>query len=199
MEDLHFIHSHKPAVKEAYILLHGASAGLESPFMNDLFQAVDKIPADVLAIEFPFVARNVSPTPNLQAKVDALNSAIIFLQQERKRITIIAKSLGGIVASKWLAGPQREANLYVLGHVLGEGNMQTQNLLGKLKGVIQGEFDKFGNAAKVQAELSAHHINTPVVEVPGADHSYCNPQKNPTYQATALDALCQIISKRRVC
>ena len=107
-----------------------------------------------------------------------------------EKITIVAKSLGGIIASYWL-GKNADANVEVavLGYVI--GGVKTEFMKSKLKLVIQGENDRFGNAQAVKDELAHGSVKARVIELPRADHSYRNEQKEPVYQATAIELLAQ--------
>lgn len=55
--------------------------------------------------------------------------------------------------------------------------------------VIQGENDRFGNTEAIKEELAKHSVEADVVEVPKADHSYRNEQKEPVYQDATVELL----------
>lgn len=120
-----------------------------------------------------------------------------FLRSEGyEKIVIIAKSLGGIITSYWLEqNPDENIEVVVLGYVI--GSVKTEALKGKLHLVIQGENDRFGNAGAVKDELAKYDIETNVLELSKADHSYRNEQKEPVYQSAAVELLAQQLSANK--
>ena len=90
--------------------------------------------------------------------------------------------------SFWIENqPDANIEVVVLGYVI--GSVKTEALKGKLKLIIQGANDRFGNAAAVKDELTQHSLEAAIVEVPDADHSYRNRQKEPIFQDKAIQIL----------
>ena len=192
MHDLTYKYYHKAGSKLAYLVLHGGGAeGIETPFIGSVFDALAGTGASVLGINFPYCERGeeTSSGPALHEETAALSTAMSFLQSGGYgNIVIVAKSLGGIVTSYWLAvHPKANVQVAILGYVI--GSVRTAALRGKLQLVVQGQMDRFGNAEAVRTELQAHSVAARVVEVPKADHSYRNAQKEPEYQRSAVQLL----------
>lgn len=79
----------------------------------------------------------------------------------------------------------------MLGYVI--GSVKIASMKDKLKLVIQGENDRFGNAAAVKDELTQHDVEGKVIEVTNADHSYRNSEKEPVFQEQAIQILLENI------
>jgi hypothetical protein len=84
-------------------------------------------------------------------------------------------------------------DVVVLGYVL--GSVKTEALGSKLRLVIQGENDRFGGAQTVKDDLAKHGIKARVIEVPKADHSYRNEQKEPVYQDDAITIILEQLNR----
>ena len=137
---------------------------------------------------------------NLSEEMEALQIAFDFLRSvDKTPIHIIGKSFGGIVASHWLSEDRRDedTDLSIMGYVPGEGNVLTEALRGKLRVVIQGEYDKYASPAKVRSELSTHQIDADVIEITNADHSYRDITNTNlaeyAFQEKAIDELLNLI------
>lgn len=166
---------HHPDSERAIMLLHGARGGIHSSFMRALWKRFSPVET-CLAIEFPFISDDEAerPTRDLSDEVDAVQAGLEFLKNEGVLHThIIAKSLGGVVASRWLnreSSKKHDVGLSILGFVIGD--VETHNLHGNLSVVVQGSEDRFGNAADVKARLARAHVDAHVFGIPGADHSF---------------------------
>ncbi|PID32204.1 hypothetical protein CR970_01680 [Candidatus Saccharibacteria bacterium] len=192
--DLTYKYYRKLNAKTVYLVLHGGgSRGVETPFISNVINALTGTGDSVFGFNFPYCERGeeVSSGEALTEETAALNKAVQFLRSEgHEKIIIVAKSLGGITTSYWLEQhPDENVELVVLGYVI--GSVKTEALLGKLRLVIQGENDRFGDAEAVRAELAEHGVIADAVEVPRADHSYRNEQKEPVYQGEAIKLLVQ--------
>lgn len=184
---------HKQSSERVFVVLHGSGTeGVESPFIANVIESLTKTGQSVFGFNFPYCERgdDSSSGPDLTEEVEALRSVVEQLQSSGYKITFVAKSLGGIVASFYLKQyPSNEIELIVLGYVVGE--VKTQDVRNNLKAVIQGENDRFGNADAVKAELG--DTESEVIEIESADHSYRNNQKEPVYQDTAIQELLKLI------
>ena len=183
--------------EQAYLLLHGFGDGIAAPYTKELARALADRGETVLALQFPYMESGVGHTSaELAEEIQALQTSASFLRAEGyARITIIAKSLGGIVASTWLnhRHDNKDVEVHIMGYVLGEDGVVTKALQGKLGIVVQGEHDRFGNAEAVRNELAANHVNGTIIEIAGADHSYRDPadpkDKAPAHQSQAIASL----------
>lgn len=186
---------HNQNTETANLILHGGSKGIESEFIQKLFDASVKTGATTLAFNFPYLDRGEenSSGDELMEEVQSLSSAIDLLKTlGGKRINIIAKSLGGIVASYYLTNKERDLgitfSLFVLGYVVEDVKVPIVDLDKFV--IIQGEKDRFGDAEKVESRLQKHSTKvTHIINVPAADHSFRDEQKNPIYEDRAIEEL----------
>lgn len=190
--NLSYKYYHKRDAKTVYLVLHGGGpVGIETPFIANIINALIGQGNSVLGFNFPYCERgeeNASGS-ELTEEVATLDSVVQFLRSEGyEEIVIVAKSLGGIIASYWLAEhPNETAEVVILGYVI--GSVRTKALQGKLRLAIQGENDRFGNADAVKEELAKYTVEADVAEVYKADHSYRNEQKEPIFQDKAIEEL----------
>lgn len=194
MQDLSYKYYHKRGAKTVYFVLHGGGPeGVESPFISNIINSLSDKDSSVLGFNFPYCERGEenSSGEELAEETEALDTVVKFLRDEGyEKIVIIAKSLGNIITSFWLEKqPDANVEVVVLGYVI--GSVKTQALQGKVRVIIQGENDRFGNAQAVKDELATHNVDAEVVEMPNADHSYRNEQKEPIYQDKAVELLIQ--------
>lgn len=192
MRNIRYEYQYRPNKERAFMVLHGVSEGIESDFIQNITEALSRRSETVLALNFPYIDRGEKPSEGLNHEQSSVQVMMNFLENEGYRdIHIVGKSLGGIVASEWLAHHKSDARIttHILSYVIGD--VRTRALKGSLQTVIQGENDRYGNAAAVRAELAAHDISATVIEVPGADHSYRDADGQPTLQAEAIDYLMQ--------
>jgi len=178
--------------KTVYLVLHGGGPeGIETPFISNIINALTTTGNSVFGFNFPYCERGEesSSGEELTEETTALDQVVQFLRNEGyEKIIIVAKSLGGIITSYWLEQhPTENVELVVLGYVI--GSVKTSALQNKLRLIIQGENDRFGNARAVEEELATFNIEADVVEVPKADHSYRNEQKEPVYQEQTIELL----------
>jgi predicted alpha/beta-hydrolase family hydrolase len=192
LKDLSYKYYHKRGSKTVYLVLHGGGReGVETPFITNIISSLSNKDISVFGFNFPYCERGEenSSGEELTEEIETLDVVVKFLHDEGyEKIVIVAKSLGNIITSFWLAKqPDTIVEVVVLGYVLGSVN--TEALKGKLKLVIQGANDRFGDAAAVRDELTQHSIEAAIVEVPDADHSYRNGQKEPVFQDKAIQIL----------
>jgi predicted alpha/beta-fold hydrolase len=85
------------------VVLHGGSKGKDDKFMQKLVDSSKKAGNSVLAIDFPYISKNENPSKNLVDEVDSLVSSLEMVSLfNYNKIRFVTKSLGGIVASKFL-------------------------------------------------------------------------------------------------
>ncbi len=118
--------------------------------------------------------------------MDALKRAIDFAYLEGfSKIIIVAKSLGGIIASFYLEQyPDSQIELLILGYIPSE--IKQRAISNNLKLVIQGINDRFASPIEVKKNVGSL---VEVIEIIDADHSYRNSKKEPIYQETAIKEL----------
>ncbi len=183
---------HKQSSDRVFVVLHGSGTeGVESPFIAKVIEALTRTGKSVFGFNFPYCERGdeSSSGPELTEEVEALKQVVEQLQGSGYKITIVAKSLGAIVASFYLEqNPSDDIELIVLGYVIED--VKTQAVSDNLKAVIQGENDRFGGVEAVKAELG--DISASVIEIPSADHSYRNDQKEPVFQDAAIQELLKL-------
>lgn len=197
LDNLSYKYYRKLNAKTVYLVLHGGGPeGIETPFISNIINALTDTGKSVFGFNFPYCERGEenSSGEELTEETEALDRVVRFLRSEGyERIVIVAKSLGGIITSYWLEqNADENIEIVVMGYVI--GSVKTKALNGKLRLVIQGENDRFGNAVAVKDELAKYGVEANVVELPKADHSYRNEQKEPVYQSTAIELLAQQLS-----
>jgi predicted alpha/beta-hydrolase family hydrolase len=198
MLDLSYKYYHKRNVKSVCLVLHGAGLeGIETPFISSVIDALINTGNSVFGFNFPFCERGEehSSGERLTEETAALEEVMQLLRSEGyEKIIIVAKSLGGIVTSYWLdQHPNASVEVVILGYVI--GSVKSQAIRGKLRLVIQGAKDRFGNAEAVRTELARHDVVANVIELSNADHSYRDEQKQPVYQADAIAILSAHITR----
>lgn len=192
LQNLSYKYYHRCGSKIVYLVLHGGGPeGIETPFIANVINRLGETRDSVFGFNFPYCERGEqdSSGETLSEETAALETVVKFLRCEGyEQIVIVAKSLGGITTSYWLE--QHEANdiqVVILGYVI--GSVKTEALKNVLRLVVQGEKDRFGDGDSVTAELAKFSISADVLEVPKADHSYRNEQKDPVHQDEAIDML----------
>lgn len=181
------------------IVLHGGAYSMDSPFILKIIEVGRKTGHSVAAFNFPYLDRSEdhSSGPELKEEITALKEILAFCQAEKySHVRLIAKSLGGIVASYFLKSlPVNEAQEYsvvVLGYVLGETGIDLKTFPGKIT-VIQGQKDRFGDIQTVKNDMeNAVSKDIAFIEIPNADHSYRNPEtKEPAFEDEAISKIPQ--------
>jgi predicted alpha/beta-hydrolase family hydrolase len=197
LQDLTYKYYRKLNAKTVYLVLRGGGPeGIETPFISNIINSLTATGSSVFGFNFPYCERGEenSSGEELAEETAALDKVVQFLRSEGyEKIIIVVKPLGGITTSYWLdqhAG--EDVDVVVLGGII--GSVKTKALPDKLRLVIQGENDRFGNAEAVKAELNKHNVTADVVEVPKADHSYRNEQKEPVYQDQTVEQLIQKVA-----
>ena len=173
------------------VLLHGAGGGMEHSNMRKAFDVCVKQGHSVVNFNFPFFERGEehSSGPELIEEVETLKKILTECKANKyKHIRLIGKSLGAIIAAKYLSeltlDEQRKFSVIIFGYDTGMIDISTFG--GKIS-IIQGEKDKFGNIETVMKDLrNAVSKDISYFEVPNADHSYRNEQKEPVYEDEAI-------------
>ena len=189
MEGLTYKYYKKNKSKNIYLIIHGGGpVGVETDFISAIFDTIAKTNNSALCFNFPYCERGEenSSGPDLLEEISALEQVIDFVHAEGySHITIVAKSLGGIISSYYFAKyPDKSIDLIILGYIPDEIK---QNAISKnLKLIIQGENDRFATPSEVQ-KIVGNKVS--VTEIKNADHSYQNHNKEPIYQKEVLNRL----------
>lgn len=195
MDKLTYKYYKKNNGKKIYIIVHGSGpVGVETDFIASIFDAVAATKTSAICFNFPYCDREEenSSGPELREEVAALKCVVDFICSEGyKNIGIIAKSLGGIVASYYLEQyPNNKIKLAILGYI--PSDIKQTAIINNLGFVIQGENDRFASPSEIKEIVGS---STEVVEIKNADHSYRNNKKESIYQNIAIERLIEWIKK----
>lgn len=177
------------------VILHGGSSGIESPFIQKLFNTSRELGNSVVAFNFPYIERGKenSSGEELKEELNILERILDLCEYKKyNKIRLLGKSLGGIVASFYLDKlPLEESKRFsvvILGYIT--GGLKLKNFKGKIS-IIQGQKDKFGGIDVVKNDLkNAMSGELQFFEIEGADHSYRVPEtKEPIYEDKAIELL----------
>lgn len=177
------------------VILHGGSLGIDSLFIQKLFNSSKEPGNSVVAFNFPYIEKREenSSGPELKEELETLQNILDFCKYKTyNKVRLLGKSLGGIVASFYLDKlPTKESkrfSIIVLGYVT--GGLKLKNFKGKIS-VIQGEKDKFGGIEAVKNDLKGvQSKDLRFFEVAEADHSYRDPKtKEPIYEDRVIELL----------
>jgi predicted alpha/beta-hydrolase family hydrolase len=199
IENLTYVHCHKTESTTCFLVLHGGDVeGIVSPFISSIITSLSKSGTSVFGFNFPYCERNEesSSGEDLREEICALNNVVDFLRiSGYEKINIVAKSLGGIVASFWLEKEKISGTqIFILGYVI--GSVKTLAFRNNHVSVIQGQLDKFGDIEKVKDEFRKNNILvSEIVEIPNADHSYRNKEMEPVFQNEAVRQLVEMIGR----
>ena len=193
MEGLTYKYYKKNNSKNIYLIIHGGGpVGVETDFISAIFDTIAKTNNSALCFNFPYCERGEenSSGPDLLEEISTLEQVIEFVHTEGyNRITIIAKSLGGIISSYYFAKyPDKSIDLIILGYIPNE--IKQNEISENLKLVIQGENDRFATPSEVQ-KIVGNKVS--VIEIKNADHSYQNHNKQSIYQKEVLNRLVEWI------
>lgn len=196
MQELTYKYYKKRGGKIVYIILHGGGpVGVETDFISSIFDAIAATKNSVLCFNFQYCEREeeASSGPELKEEVDALKRAVDFAYLEGfSKIIIVAKSLGGIIASYYLEQyPDNQIELLILGYIPIE--IKQRAISNNLKLVIQGTNDRFAPPIEVKKNVGSL---VEVIKILDADHSYRNSKKEPVYQETAIKELMKWIKNK---
>lgn len=189
MEGLTYKYYRKNKSKDIYLIIHGGGpVGVETDFISAIFDTIAKTNSSALCFNFPYCERREenSSGPDLLEEVSTLKQVIDFIHAEGyNRITIVAKSLGGIISSYYFAKyPNKSIDLIILGYIPNE--IKQNAISDNLKLVIQGENDRFATPSEVQKIVSN---KVAVIEIKNANHSYQDYNKQPIYQKEVINHL----------
>ena len=174
------------------VLLHGAGGGMEHSNMQKAFKVCVAEGHSVANFNFPFFERGEehSSGPELLEELATLKNILINCKADNyKHIRLIGKSLGAIIAAKYLTTltPEEQKKFSVIIFGYDTGMIDISGFAGKIS-IIQGEKDKYGDIEIVKKDLAnSASKNISYFEVPNADHSYRNEQKEPVHEDAAIE------------
>lgn len=195
MDGLTYKYYKKSGAKRIYIILHGGgSAGVETEFISSIFNSISLTKNSVICFNFPYCERGEeeSSGTRLREEILALDQVIQYIRSEGySEIKIIAKSLGGIIASYYFEHfPDNSIKIAILGYI--PRDVKQKAIKNNLELIIQGENDRFASPLEIK-KLVGDQID--VDEIKNADHSYRNDAKEPIYQNVAIERLLKWIKK----
>jgi predicted alpha/beta-hydrolase family hydrolase len=188
---------------ECYIVLPGSSGGLHHPLMKLLFDAFVKRGESVVAMEYPYQTNGgVPPENDLTEEIEALKVVVKNIRRHGyDKIRYVCKSLGGLVATWALEDPiLRESciSIDIFGFVVPRGaekGVDVEFARDKIRVVVQGELDDYGNAVQVERYIKQFGCSAQVVKIDNADHSYrhLGSRTEPTHEAEAIERYFKVI------
>lgn len=204
---LHF----EPNAKDAVLIAPGSSGGMNQSLVKAVFERAATYRQTAFVFDYPFFERgDTGPSSGLVEEVTTMADATSMLHElGLRRLHIIGKSLGAIVASNLLKHSNQVLNLpadeepegdwssfaggstrlTILGCALGE--LTIDDLSGTEVDIVQGEADRFGSDRVVQeAVAAAGRSDIRVVGIPNANHSFRDKDSYSTcYEQAAVHAI----------
>lgn len=184
------------------ILVHGAGAGQQHPFMVQVARALAERGIDVVTFDFLYMsARRRSPdrAPVLEATWRAVVEEVRRQGFARgRRLVLGGKSMGGRIASQVLASPpplDDVVGLVLLGYPLHPPGQPDTLRVAHLPSlatptlVVQGARDEFGGEDEVRAAFAVVPSRVDWHIIPGGDHSFTVSRAAGRPQADVLRAI----------
>ena len=142
------------------IFAHGAGAGMESPFMQDLAQSMAELGLEVIRFEFPYMQKTRQdgkrrPPDRMPKIIEAFEGVINAYAKDDIPLYVAGKSMGGRAASMLLDHPAIRAG-FVFGfpfHPRGKPEkLRTEHLIDNKRPLLifQGERDPMGSLLEVK-------------------------------------------------
>lgn len=181
--------------EELEVVLPGSSRGTGSELIGEIFQKIKDEDISVVMMDYPFHNRLEKKGfgEKVTEEVEALTGLLEYCRaREYKKVRLIGKSLGGVVAGRFLAGlsrkDQEKFELIVLGYDLGW--IDIRDFAGKIM-IVQGSEDPFGGIELVKKDMGgAASVDVTYKEIQGADHGFREPKTGkPKYFAKVFDVL----------
>ena len=188
------------------ILLHGAGAPVDTPWMNSAAAALNAARWWVWRAEFDYMSQRRNglpkrPPPKVTHLVNELHTGLEqHSAQYEQNVLLVGKSMGGRVATLWLAEVAPDTNVYrkvmgalVLGypfHPIGQPHKPRLNHLMHLQKpveIIQGTRDAMGS----KDWLATQSLSSLVTMYwrDGANHDLHIPQRLQTPDTLTLDEI----------
>ncbi|MCL5016130.1 MAG: hypothetical protein M1312_00735 [Patescibacteria group bacterium] len=183
-----------PNSDNIFIISHGSNKGNDSSLIRGVADKLYKEGASVVTFNFSYLDKGAENSRGLVNELNDLWQVYNFVSEEHpdKKINLVGKSLGGIVAS-WLPS-QKKVNpesISLMGCVIGDGGVDFGGYAGPVV-IVQGEKDRYGNK-KTVADFMKNYLGRFIIkEVPNSDHSYRNAiatNDTENYEVEAIDYL----------
>ena len=177
------------------VILPGSTRGIESEFIQAVYRGAIERERSALAINYLFHEKLAKKGfgEEVTEEANSLEAALEFCRADGyKKIRIIGKSLGGVVAGEFLKslskGEQGKFELAILGYDLGWINIK--DFTGKIL-IIQGSDDPFGGIDLVKKDMEgAASTEVEYKEIKGADHGFRDPKSaKPVYVPEVINHL----------
>lgn len=207
------------AAKATALLLHGAGAAVQSEFFAELLPQLQAAGVQCWTANFVYMQQTLAGQRKVAPKADKLLPELTELLAYVRRhsgtelpIWLIGKSMGGRLASLWLAQPQVDlagiTGALVLGYPLcppakakdpvsaTQVSLQRTAHFSQLQTPLllaQGHRDAFGSAA-VLAPFIVGASFCQLLAMPGADHDFAVRKQDPFSRAELFAALCRSIN-----
>ncbi len=169
----------------ALVLTHGAGAGMQHPFMQELGSAMTRN-AHVLLPNFPYMDAGKKVPGSPQVAIQTITAAIKFLKKQYPSLPVVlsGKSYGGRMCSHQVAenGTDGAMALVYFGfplHAPGKDSLHRAKHLNAVSVpqlFIQGSNDKLANIGLIK-KLQAGLKSSDLMEIKHADHSFKIPKK----------------------
>lgn len=171
-----------------YLILPGVSQGGSVGMVKDITDKLEIAGKTWLSVTYPFQDQKLNAPENqtLEAEKREVSAGcqLIAGGKRFKKMVIIAKSFGALIASKLIEEFRQnyadEIDLYILGYIFGDVTFAESSI--KQLIVYQGEYDRYGNVDEVRQALSWAEV----IEIAGADHSFRNEKKEPVYEGQVI-------------
>jgi len=173
-----------------FILTPPGNDGIESAFMQTLFEALQKTGSSV--VMFNFSCRVLGREVSDELKTEVAELWEVYKEMSRKyptkKIHLVGKSLGGIVSSLLISTYSAVAeSISILGYVPGRVVLGDYS---KKVFVVQGEDDVLGSIQKVLGSLKDLNANHYLKSIKCAGHSFkCTADKTKNHNNEAIDEL----------
>ncbi|KKT39584.1 MAG: hypothetical protein UX47_C0011G0004 [Candidatus Collierbacteria bacterium GW2011_GWA2_46_26] len=178
------------------VILHGSSKGFEtSESVQKIFQTAKKLGRSVVMFNFPFIDRSEEHQEgqSREEEIETLKKALDVCEAGKyKKIRLIGKSLGGMVAADYLTALPKEKQvkyeLVILGYI--PGGTDVSKVTSKIV-IYQGALDRYASVeeVRVMAEQSVSE-DVQVYGVSGADHSF---RDSMTKAAKPFDMILELL------
>lgn len=169
------------------ILAHGAGAGMNHPFMNEIARGISENDITVVRFNFPYMERGRRSPGSPKENIETWRLVVDHIQAQLPGLPIFisGKSYGGRMASHLMAEdplPTVKGLIY-FGfplHAPGKDSKDRAVHLTKLdvpQLFLQGTNDKLANIHLIKEVLTELPKST-LMEIEGADHSFNIPKKS---------------------
>ncbi len=192
------------AARAAYVLAHGAGAGMSHPFMNAVAEQLGDRHIATLRYQFPYMEHG-SRRPDRPAVAHAtVRAAVAEARRQLGDLPLFAggKSFGGRMTSQAQAETPLPAvlGLVFLGFPLHPANRPSSDRAQHLAVVhvpmlfLQGTRDALAEPDLIARVAATPGTRATLITVPDADHSFHVPARSGRTDAQVLGELCDVMA-----